>query len=200
MRTTTVRRLLPESWGFLCPVHTPDGEPCGLMNHLTAICEVVTQFVYTASLPALLCNLGTWQGNILLCVFSLLCCLGGWAENSCRNWFYLSVQELGWFQTAFNMGSNLWSFFLHLLGLPLLWVAAVSLCRKTVKNQVVHTVPGSLGAAGMLSCVLFVRCGTGFGFTFTHNDALSLGILHSFGILCWSVSGVFTGIHISSSS
>uniref|UniRef100_A0A8I5UGV1 DNA-directed RNA polymerase subunit beta n=1 Tax=Pongo abelii TaxID=9601 RepID=A0A8I5UGV1_PONAB len=58
MRTTTVRRLLPESWGFLCPVHTPDGEPCGLMNHLTAVCEVVTQFVYTASIPALLCNLG----------------------------------------------------------------------------------------------------------------------------------------------
>lgn len=60
MRTTTVRRLLPESWGFLCPVHTPDGEPCGLMNHLTAVCEVVTQFVYTASIPALLCSLGTW--------------------------------------------------------------------------------------------------------------------------------------------
>ncbi|XP_037663578.1 DNA-directed RNA polymerase I subunit RPA2 isoform X2 [Choloepus didactylus] len=58
MRTTTVRRLLPESWGFLCPVHTPDGEPCGLMNHLTAVCEVVTQFVYTAAIPALLCNLG----------------------------------------------------------------------------------------------------------------------------------------------
>uniref|UniRef100_A0A2K5D6W7 DNA-directed RNA polymerase subunit beta n=1 Tax=Aotus nancymaae TaxID=37293 RepID=A0A2K5D6W7_AOTNA len=58
MRTTTVRRLLPESWGFLCPVHTPDGEPCGLMNHLTAVCEVVTQFVYTTSIPALLCNLG----------------------------------------------------------------------------------------------------------------------------------------------
>lgn len=60
MRTTTVRRLLPESWGFLCPVHTPDGEPCGLMNHLTAVCEVVTQFVYTASVPALLCSLGMW--------------------------------------------------------------------------------------------------------------------------------------------
>uniref|UniRef100_A0A8C5JV84 DNA-directed RNA polymerase subunit beta n=1 Tax=Jaculus jaculus TaxID=51337 RepID=A0A8C5JV84_JACJA len=58
MRTTTVRKLLPESWGFLCPVHTPDGAPCGLMNHLTAICEVVTQFVYTASIPALLCSLG----------------------------------------------------------------------------------------------------------------------------------------------
>lgn len=34
MKTTTVRKLLPESWGFLCPVHTPDGSPCGLLNHL----------------------------------------------------------------------------------------------------------------------------------------------------------------------
>nr|BAK00019.1 predicted protein [Hordeum vulgare subsp. vulgare] len=34
MKTTTVRKLLPESWGFLCPVHTPDGAPCGLLNHL----------------------------------------------------------------------------------------------------------------------------------------------------------------------
>ena len=24
MKTTAVRKLLPESWGFLCPVHTPD--------------------------------------------------------------------------------------------------------------------------------------------------------------------------------
>jgi DNA-directed RNA polymerase I subunit RPA2 len=35
MKTTTVRKLLPESWGFLCPVHTPDGGPCGLLNHIT---------------------------------------------------------------------------------------------------------------------------------------------------------------------
>ena len=42
LRTTTVRKLLPESWGFLCPVHTPDGSPCGLLNHLTADCRVVT--------------------------------------------------------------------------------------------------------------------------------------------------------------
>eukprot|EP00933_Yihiella_yeosuensis_P003699 TRINITY_DN10686_c0_g2_i1.p1 TRINITY_DN10686_c0_g2~~TRINITY_DN10686_c0_g2_i1.p1 ORF type:complete len:1146 (+),score=200.10 TRINITY_DN10686_c0_g2_i1:3-3440(+) len=34
MKTTTVRKLLPETWGFLCPVHTPDGSPCGLLNHL----------------------------------------------------------------------------------------------------------------------------------------------------------------------
>ena len=42
MRTTAVRKLLPDSWGFLCPVHTPDGAPCGLLNHLAAACLVVT--------------------------------------------------------------------------------------------------------------------------------------------------------------
>jgi len=42
LRTTTVRKLLPESWGFLCPVHTPDGSPCGLLNHLAEMCEIVT--------------------------------------------------------------------------------------------------------------------------------------------------------------
>ena len=24
----------------MCPVHTPDGAPCGLLNHLAAMCEV----------------------------------------------------------------------------------------------------------------------------------------------------------------
>lgn len=38
MKTTTVRKLLPESWGFMCPVHTPDGSPCGLLNHITLSC------------------------------------------------------------------------------------------------------------------------------------------------------------------
>lgn len=41
MKTTSVRKLLPESWGFLCPVHTPDGTPCGLLSHLTAKAQVV---------------------------------------------------------------------------------------------------------------------------------------------------------------
>ena len=41
MKTTTVRKLLPENWGFLCPVHTPDGGPCGLLNHLSAPANVV---------------------------------------------------------------------------------------------------------------------------------------------------------------
>lgn len=43
LRTTTVRKLLPESWGFLCPVHTPDGSPCGLLNHFTAACSIITE-------------------------------------------------------------------------------------------------------------------------------------------------------------
>ena len=41
LQTTTVRKLLPESWGFLCPVHTPDGSPCGLLNHLAKECAIV---------------------------------------------------------------------------------------------------------------------------------------------------------------
>ncbi|XP_024031416.1 DNA-directed RNA polymerase I subunit 2 [Morus notabilis] len=44
LRTTSVRKLLPESWGFLCPVHTPDGEPCGLLNHLTCTCRITSYF------------------------------------------------------------------------------------------------------------------------------------------------------------
>lgn len=40
MRTTEARQLLPDAWGFICPVHTPDGTPCGLLNHLSKNCEV----------------------------------------------------------------------------------------------------------------------------------------------------------------
>jgi len=43
MKTTTVRKLLPETWGFLCPVHTPDGSPCGLLNHLASKCIIQTE-------------------------------------------------------------------------------------------------------------------------------------------------------------
>lgn len=41
MRTTACRKLYPEAWGFMCPVHTPDGTPCGLLNHLAVGCLVV---------------------------------------------------------------------------------------------------------------------------------------------------------------
>ena len=58
MKTTTVRKLLPESWGFLCPVHTPDGTPCGLLNHLAHKCKIVTHGANVSSLPQLLIQLG----------------------------------------------------------------------------------------------------------------------------------------------
>ena len=40
MRTTEARKLLPEYWGFICPVHTPDGGACGLLQHIASLCEV----------------------------------------------------------------------------------------------------------------------------------------------------------------
>lgn len=71
LKTTTVRKLLPEAWGwfssimsllrlidvppgFLCPVHTPDGSPCGLLNHLSRTCRIVSSPLAVAHLPALL--------------------------------------------------------------------------------------------------------------------------------------------------
>jgi DNA-directed RNA polymerase I subunit RPA2 len=59
MKTTTVRKLLPESWGFVCPVHTPDGAPCGLLNHLALNAAVVTRPPRCVEhLPRLLVSLG----------------------------------------------------------------------------------------------------------------------------------------------
>jgi len=43
MKTTEVRKLLPEQFGFVCPVHTPDGSPCGLLNHISKSSKVVTE-------------------------------------------------------------------------------------------------------------------------------------------------------------
>lgn len=79
LKTTTVRKLLPEAWGeslsiclrwcgllyhglgFLCPVHTPDGSPCGLLNHLSRSCRIVTRELDTRSIPDLLSSLGMTQ-------------------------------------------------------------------------------------------------------------------------------------------
>ncbi|KAI9357949.1 hypothetical protein DFJ73DRAFT_640473 [Zopfochytrium polystomum] len=61
LKTTTVRKLLPEAWGFLCPVHTPDGSPCGLLNHLSHTCRIITAPVDTSSVPALVASLGVGQ-------------------------------------------------------------------------------------------------------------------------------------------
>ncbi len=58
MRTTEVRALLPDAWGFVCPVHTPDGSPCGLLNHLAMPVELVTHPVDGSRIPLLLAQLG----------------------------------------------------------------------------------------------------------------------------------------------
>ncbi|ODV67668.1 beta and beta-prime subunits of DNA dependent RNA-polymerase [Hyphopichia burtonii NRRL Y-1933] len=58
LKTTTVRKLLPESWGFLCPVHTPDGSPCGLLNHLAHKCKIATKASDVSQVPAALAKLG----------------------------------------------------------------------------------------------------------------------------------------------
>lgn len=58
LKTTTVRKLLPESWGFLCPVHTPDGSPCGLLNHMAHKCKIMTDSVDASSIPQLAVELG----------------------------------------------------------------------------------------------------------------------------------------------
>ena len=58
LKTTTVRKLLPESWGFLCPVHTPDGSPCGLLNHLAHKCKISTKKVDASAVPDLVMQMG----------------------------------------------------------------------------------------------------------------------------------------------
>ncbi|KAK0734012.1 RNA polymerase-like protein [Lasiosphaeria miniovina] len=58
LKTTTVRKLLPESWGFLCPVHTPDGSPCGLLSHLAHKCKIMTDAVDVSAIPRIAFELG----------------------------------------------------------------------------------------------------------------------------------------------
>ncbi|KAF8806271.1 beta and beta-prime subunits of DNA dependent RNA-polymerase [Phlegmacium glaucopus] len=86
LKTTTVRKLLPESWGFLCPVHTPDGSPCGLLNHLSRSCRIITSPLSVAHIPALLTAHGMTQvfipsidGRRNICV-QLDGCVIGWAR------------------------------------------------------------------------------------------------------------------------
>ncbi|OAG03551.1 beta and beta-prime subunits of DNA dependent RNA-polymerase [Paraphaeosphaeria sporulosa] len=58
MKTTTVRKLLPESWGFLCPVHTPDGAPCGLLNHFAHKCKIATKGLDVSAIPQVVAQMG----------------------------------------------------------------------------------------------------------------------------------------------
>jgi len=65
MKTTIGRKLLPEAWGFLCPVHTPDGAPCGLLNHLAQLASPVPQPQYPTDIAIKhLCLLLTKWGMV----------------------------------------------------------------------------------------------------------------------------------------
>ncbi|KAF8341495.1 beta and beta-prime subunits of DNA dependent RNA-polymerase [Cantharellus anzutake] len=61
MRTTSVRKLLPEGWGFVCPVHTPDGSPCGLLNHFSRSCRIITEALSVSHIPSFLSSFGMTQ-------------------------------------------------------------------------------------------------------------------------------------------
>ncbi|KAJ1516532.1 hypothetical protein HMI55_002014 [Coelomomyces lativittatus] len=93
LKTTTVRKLLPESWGFLCPVHTPDGAPCGLLNHLSHTCIITTQNVIDVpKLMPVLTYLGMqpWLPGTLAkkgdhCILLDGCLLGFASEERCQH-------------------------------------------------------------------------------------------------------------------
>lgn len=58
LRSSELRRLSPDAWGFICPVHTPDGAPCGILNHLTHKCLVTPEHIDIQPTIQLLGSLG----------------------------------------------------------------------------------------------------------------------------------------------
>lgn len=67
-------------------MHTPDGAPCGLLNHLSRTCRIITKPLVVSHIPLLLANLGMTQafapvidGTRNLCV-QLDGCVIGWAS------------------------------------------------------------------------------------------------------------------------
>jgi len=68
-----VRKLLPDQWGFLCPVHTPDGGPCGLLSHLSLKTQVLA---FKAPCAAASADSGSGKGNKNMTLDALLISLG----------------------------------------------------------------------------------------------------------------------------
>lgn len=83
LKTTTVRKLLPESWGFLCPVHTPDGSPCGLLNHLAHKCKIATSSADISRIPGLIAQLGISETSEALLNDSVVVQLDGRVLGFC---------------------------------------------------------------------------------------------------------------------
>nr|CDS32757.1 DNA directed RNA polymerase I subunit RPA2 [Hymenolepis microstoma] len=92
MRTTSVRRLQPEAYGFICPVNTPDGSPCGLLNHLAKNTEVVTE---TPS-DSILDNLAQWLREHYVRPVELLRQLMGQEEHRKIFPILLDGRLVGW--------------------------------------------------------------------------------------------------------
>lgn len=84
LKTTTVRKLLPESWGFLCPVHTPDGSPCGLLNHLAHKCKIATSTSDVSAIPALISQLGVTASSAASLTDSVVVQLDGRILGFCH--------------------------------------------------------------------------------------------------------------------
>ncbi|KAF2747073.1 beta and beta-prime subunits of DNA dependent RNA-polymerase [Sporormia fimetaria CBS 119925] len=83
LKTTAVRKLLPESWGFLDPVHTPDGGPCGLLNHLAHVCKISTHTVDVSAIPKLVAELGVSSNSSALLDQSVVVQLDGRVLGFC---------------------------------------------------------------------------------------------------------------------
>ncbi|XP_053694116.1 DNA-directed RNA polymerase I subunit RPA2 [Sabethes cyaneus] len=77
MRTTEARQLLPDAWGFICPVHTPDGTPCGLLNHLTSDC-----LVSGSPDPVKVCNIEKYLVQFGMLPVNSLSCYAGPIKNT----------------------------------------------------------------------------------------------------------------------
>jgi DNA-directed RNA polymerase I subunit RPA2 len=86
LKTTTVRKLLPESWGFLCPVHTPDGSPCGLLNHLAHQCQIHISDTDVSGVEACLAKLGVSSTPSVAVKESVAVQLDGRIVGYCAPW------------------------------------------------------------------------------------------------------------------
>lgn len=71
LRTTSFRKLSPEEWGFICPVHTPDGGPCGLLNHLARDVDIIMEDSTDPAFIETLSSLGMSPVSKEIGVFSI---------------------------------------------------------------------------------------------------------------------------------
>lgn len=95
------------SWGFLCPVHTPDGEPCGLLNHMTCTCR---KFFLNCNILYVIVRLGPpkeFKERVLLDILSC-------QEDELYLFLALFLLQLVlWMGSCFLLLSLFWLLFPH---------------------------------------------------------------------------------------